>query len=146
MDNSNWDSGRKGYRINPIFAAQLQGLLKTTLMLLVRLSWKTLIQLITKLYPIHISLVALYTILYMNFLSLVRRLDPELPKNRPMRFGENESRKFKVIREGKRRLCVVVTGDKPCFFINNLVASRIMLHGLVRVKMRNQWFALANLR
>ena len=37
--------------IIPFQAAQLQGLLKTTLLPLVRLSWKTLIQLITKLKP-----------------------------------------------------------------------------------------------
>ena len=41
---------------------------------------------------------------------------------------------LKWFREGKWRLCVEVTRDESCFFIDNLVASRIMLHGLVRVK------------
>ena len=53
---------------------------------------------------------------------------------------------LKWFREGKWRLCVEVTRDESCFFIDNLVASRIMLHGLVRVKMQNQGFAVANLR
>ncbi len=51
-----------------------------------------------------------------------------------------------LFREGKWRLCVVVTGDESCFFIGKLVATMIMLHGLVRAKMRNQGFAVANLR
>ena len=49
-------NGRESIEDDPAQAAQLQALLKTTLKPLVRLSWKTLIQLITKLKPLHPSL------------------------------------------------------------------------------------------
>ena len=46
---------------------------------------------------------------------------------------------LKMFREGK------LLGMSHGFFIDKLVASRIMLYGLVKVNMQNQWFAVANL-
>ena len=58
-------NGGNQSKITPAQAAQLQGLLKTTLKPLVRLSWKTLIQLISKLKPLHsLSRGTIYNIIH----------------------------------------------------------------------------------
>ena len=52
---------------------------------------------------------------------------------------------LKMFREGKWRLCDAVTGDESWLFYRQIGRKQIMLHGLVKVNMQNQWFAVANL-
>ena len=91
--------------MTPAKVVQLQGLFKKKSKPLVRLSWKTLIKLITKLKPTDPSLVALQTIFNVHFLSFVRWLHPEVTQELTdedrWKRVEDCLENFKFFQEGK---------------------------------------------